>query len=178
MIKVSENLFLKRITSNDAETLFKLMKEVYPAAYHHFWEDSGDWYVKSQYNKVNVLKELAQPNSDYYFIIFDDEIIGNLRIIWNEKLAGLQHDNQVKLHRIYLHQKTQGKGLGKKIFNWLAEKAIQKEYKIIWLDVMDEKQQAFEVYKKLGFTYHSHYNLPFKLMFKEMRKLSQVYKKL
>lgn len=176
MIKVSENLFLRVITRKDTTTLFKLMKEVYPAAYHHFWEDSGDWYVKSQYNKDNVLNELVQPNSNYYFVIFNDEIIGNLRVIWDENLEGLQQEKQVKLHRIYLHQKTQGKGLGKKILNWLQEQAILKGYKIIWLEAMNAQPQAFEFYKKLGFKYHSHNFLPFNLMFKEMRKISQVYK--
>ncbi|APZ45715.1 N-acetyltransferase [Polaribacter reichenbachii] len=178
MIKISENLFLRAITSNDAEILFKLMKEVYPAAYHHFWEDSGNWYVNTQYTKENVLKELKQLNADYYFVIFNDEIMGNLRIIWDEQLTGLQKEKQVKLHRVYLHKKIQGKGIGKQLFNWLETEVLKKGYKIIWLETMNAQPQAFEFYKKLGFKYHSHNFLPFNLMFKEMRKISQVYKNL
>ena len=178
MIKVSENLFLKRITNNDTDTLFKLMKQVYTAAYHHFWEDSGDWYINTQYAKENVIKELSQQNAEYYFIVYNDAIVGNLRIIWDEKLIGLSEKKQIKLHRIYLHQKTQGKGLGKKLLYWLQEKAKQKGYKVIWLDAMNEKMQAFEFYKKQGFIYFSHYSLPYNLMFKEVRKLSQLYKEL
>ncbi len=152
------------------------MKEIYPLAYSHFWNDDGNWYVNSQYSKENILKELSQENAEYYFILFKDEIIGNFRIIWDDKLSNLSEEKQLKLHRIYLHPKTQGQGIGKQLMIWLEEKAKQKDYKIIWLDAMDEKQQAFQFYKKLNYNYHSHVFLPFNLMHDEVRKMSQLYK--
>ena len=151
MIKVTENIQLKKVLNSDAETLFKLMKEIYPPAYSHFWIDKGDWYINTHYAKENILRELLEENSDNYFIIFKDSIIGNFRIIWDEKLTGLTREKQVKLHRVYLHKKTQGKGIGKKLMAWLENKAKQKSYEIIWLDAMNEQQQSFQFYKKLGY---------------------------
>ena len=176
MIKISQNIHLKKILSSDTKILFKLMKEVYPLAYSHFWTDKGNWYIHIQYAKENILKELSKENADYYFVVFKSEIIGNLRIIWDEKLEGLSEEKQVKLHRIYLHQKTQGNGIGKKILAWLEERVIQKGYKTIWLDAMDEQPQAFQFYKKLGYKYHSHTFLEYDLLFDKVRKMSQVYK--
>lgn len=178
MIKISENIQLRSILSSDSTSLFTLMKGVYPLAYAHFWTDNGDWYVNSQYSKEHLLKELSEENAEYYFVLFNDEIIGNFRVIWDEKLAGLSEEKQVKLHRIYLHQKTHGNGIGKKILSWLEEKATKKGYKIIWLDAMDAQPQAFQFYKKLGYNYKSHIFLPFELLHDEVRKMSQVYKKL
>lgn len=154
------------------------MKEVYPLAYSHFWADKGSWYVNSQYAKENLLKELSVEKADYYFVVFDDEIVGNFRILWDEKLPNLSEEKQVKLHRVYLHQKTQGKGIGKKLLSWLEEKAKQKGYKIIWLDAMDEQLQAFQFYHKMGYKYHSHTFLEYDLLHKEVRKMSQVYKEI
>lgn len=91
---------------------------------------------------------------------------------------GLSEEKQVKLHRIYLHPKTQGNGLGKKLLSWLEKEAKQKGYKIIWLDAMDEQPQAFQFYKKRGYKYHSHTFLPFELLYDEVRKMSQIYKKI
>ena len=176
MIKISQNLQLKIITKEDCKNLFTLMKEIYPLAYSHFWNDDGNWYVNSQYSKENILKELSQENAEYYFILFKDEIIGNFRIIWDDKLSNLSEEKQLKLHRIYLHPKTQGQGIGKQLMIWLEEKAKQKDYKIIWLDAMDAQPQAFQFYKKLGYNYHSHVFLPFDLMHDEVRKMSQLYK--
>lgn len=176
MIKISENIQLSTILDSDSESLFRLMSEIYPVAYSHFWTDHGDWYVKSQYSKENILKELLEEKADYYFILFNKEIIGNFRIIWDENLEGLSEEKQVKLHRLYLHQKIQGKGIGKKLVSWLEEKAKENNYQIIWLDAMNEQEQAFQFYEKLGYNYHSHTFLPFDLMHDWVRKMSQVYK--
>ena len=177
MPKVLENIALKEIKTTEVAVLFGLMQEIYPPAYTNFWKDKGDWYVNAQYSRENILKELSQENADYYFIVFNGEIVGNLRIIWDKKLIGLSEEKQVKLHRLYLHPKTQGKGVGKNLLSWLEKEAKQKGYLIIWLEAMDAQPQAFQFYKKLGYTYHSHTFLPFELMFDEVRKMSQLYKK-
>jgi GNAT superfamily N-acetyltransferase len=176
MLKISEHIYLKTISSQDSETLFQLMQEVYTPAYKHFWVDNGNWYVNTQYSKENLLKELSQENAAYYFILFKEEIIGNFRIIWDEKLQGLHPEKQVKLHRLYLHQKTQGKGIGRKLVSWLEQTAVKKGYAVIWLDAMDAQPQAFEFYKKQGYTYKAHLFLDFKNMYEPYRKMSQLYK--
>lgn len=178
MIKVSNNIDLKPVLSSDATLLFSLMEEVYASAYSHFWTDKGAWFVNSQYSKNTLIKELSEENAAYYFIVVDKEIVGTFRFVWNEKLKGFVEEKQVKLHRIYLHPKTQGKGIGKKLLFWLEEKAIKKGYKMIWLDAMDKQIAAFEFYKKMGYRYHTHLFLPFDLMHKEVRKMSQIYKKI
>lgn len=178
MIKITQQIILQPIQNTDCELLFSLMKEIYTPVYSHFWKDNGSWYVDSQYSKNAVLKDLSEAKNEYYFILFENEIVGNFRIIWDKRLVGLTEEKQVKLHRIYLHPKTQGNGIGKKLLFWLGEKAREKNYKIIWLDAMNEQPQAFEFYKKLGFQYHSHEYLDFDLLHDEVRKMSQMYKKI
>ena len=164
--------------NTDLEALFTLMKEIYPPAYSHFWKDAGDWYVNTQYSKEKLSLELLDVNSQNYFVLFENEIIGNFRIILDAQLVGFSDKKCVKLHRIYLHPKTQGNGIGKKLLNWLEEKAIKKQYDLIWLDAMNEQPQAFEFYKKLEYQYHSHCFLDFELLYDEVRKMSQLYKKI
>ncbi|WP_299105741.1 GNAT family N-acetyltransferase [uncultured Tenacibaculum sp.] len=176
MISITEHIQLKEISNNDSESLFKLMQEVYTAAYKHFWKDSGVWYINAQYSKENIAKELEEENTAYYFVVFKNEIVGNFRIIWNKELVGFEGKKSVKLHRIYLHAKTQGNGVGKALLNWLEETTIKKQYELIWLDAMDEKPQAFEFYKKRGYEYNSHCFLDFELLHDELRKMSQLYK--
>jgi GNAT superfamily N-acetyltransferase len=176
MIKITEDLQLRTIFSSDTEALSKLMTDIYYATYRQFWTDNGDWYVKTQYSKESLLKELSEEKAENYFILFKDEIIGNFRVVWDEKLASLSEEKQVKLHRIYLHQKTQGSGIGKKLLSWLDKKAIKKGYEIIWLDAMNGQPQAFQFYKKLGYKYHSHVFLTFSFLRESVREMSQLYK--
>ena len=178
MIDITESLQLKPVLSSDAKTLFMLMREIYPMAYSHFWTDQGDWYVNTQYCEKNILKELLEENSEDYFILFNNEVVGNFRFIWDEKLTGLSKENQLKLHRIYLHPKAQGNGIGKTLLAWLDAKALRKGYEIIWLDAMDAQFKVFQFYKKLGYSYHSHVFLTFDFLHVAVRKMSQIYKKL
>ena len=178
MLFLTEHLSLKEINRENYSQLYPLMCAVYPLAYRHFWTDNGSWYVNTQYSKENILRELSEEKSEYYFVIFKDDIIGNFRIIWDENLEGLSEEKQVKLHRIYLHQKVQGKGIGKNIVSWLENRVKEKGYKIIWLDAMNEQPQAFQFYKNLGFKYYSHIFLEYDLLNQNVRKMSQLYKTL
>ncbi|SEC43163.1 Acetyltransferase (GNAT) family protein [Tenacibaculum sp. MAR_2009_124] len=178
MIQISDTIQLEEISNDNFNALYSLMKEVYPAAYSHFWKDGGNWYVNSQYSKENILKELSEKNADYYYVLFNGEKVGNFRILWNKELEGFSEKRIVKLHRIYLHKNVQGKGVGKLVLNWLEEQAMKKQYEYIWLDAMDEQSQAFNFYKRMGYQYHSHCFLDFELLYDEVRKMSQVYKKL
>jgi ribosomal protein S18 acetylase RimI-like enzyme len=178
MIIISKNLQIEPVLASDCKVLYNLMSDIYPPAYAHFWKDNGNWYVNSQYSTENILKEIENENAAYYFIVFNNEIVGNFRFVWDEKLANLSEEKQVKLHRLYLHPNTQGNGIGKKLVTWLIELAKQKEYQIIWLDAMKEQPKAFEFYQKLGFQYLSHTFLEFNLMLDEVRKMSQLYLKI
>jgi len=178
MIQITQHITLKPITKSDSKNLYALMKEIYSSAYQHFWKDKGDWYVNSQYSKKNIERELLEANADYYFIVFNDEVVGNFRILWNQKLPGFENKKSVKLHRVYLHPKTHGKGIGKKVLSWLENTAQQKGYELIWLDAMDEQPQAFQFYKKQGYQYHSHLFLDFDLLHDHVRKMSQIYKEI
>jgi GNAT superfamily N-acetyltransferase len=178
MFYLTEHLSLKEINRENYSQLYSLMRNIYPLAYSHFWTDNGDWYVNTQYSKENILRELSEEKTEYYYVVFNDEIIGNFRIIWDENLEGLPEGKQVKLHRIYLHQKIQGKGIGKNIVSWLENKAKEKGYKIIWLDAMNEQPKALLFYRNLGFKYHSNILLEYDLLHQHVRRMSQFYKTL
>jgi len=178
MIQITKNISLKPITRSDSKDLYTLMKEIYFSAYQHFWKDKGNWYVNSQYSDKNIEKELLEENADYYFVVFKDKIIGNFRILWDQKLPGLEHKKSVKLHRVYLHPNTQGNGVGKTLLTWLEKTAEKKGCELLWLDAMDEQPQAFQFYKKQGYQYHSHTFLEYDLLHNDVRKMSQIYKNL
>ena len=178
MVSVTKNIQLQEIKVSDIDVLHSLMSEIYPPAYQDLWKDNGDWYVQEIYSKENVTKELLEEKADYYFVVFNDKIIGNFRIIWDEIVPQFPSKKTVKLHRIYLHQNTQGKGIGKQLMIWLENKAAKKGYQILWLDVMDCKEKVFNFYKNLGFIAISHTFLPYNLLHKNVRRMSQVYKEI
>ncbi len=178
MLQITEHIGLKPIKESDATVLFTLMNEVYTAAYKHFWKDQGNGYIQRQYGEENIVKELREEQTAYYFIVVNDEVVGNFRVLWNQELFGFSRKKSVKLHRLYLHPKTHGKGIGKTLMNWLETTAKERRYDLIWLDAMNAQPKAFQFYKNLGYQYHSHCLLDFIDLYDAYRKMSQLYKEL
>lgn len=176
MIQINQHISLQEIQFIDASSLYSLMQEVYPHAYQQFWNDNCSWYLNSQYSESNIYKELQNIKANYYFVLYKGKRIGNFRIIWDDILPGFENLKCVKLHRIYLHQSSQGNGIGKILLDWFEYKSIENNYDLLWLDAMNKKEQAYIFYQKRGYKYHSHTYLNFELIKKEYSQMSQLYK--
>ena len=169
LLKVSNTIQLQKISLNDYEKLFDLMREIYVPMYHHLWEDKGEWYLNELYSKENLKKELLEENQEYYFVTHEDETIGILRIIFGLNFNDLPDNKSIKLHRVYLHPKTQGKGLGKQLLNWIEIISKERNCDTFWLKAMDTQEQALRFYQKTGFSTIRKTSLDFSLLHKHLR---------
>lgn len=177
-IKISETIYLESITIEDASELYDLMEDIYPKAYDYFWVDNGDWYLNSLYNKSNIQTELNESNSIYSFIIVDNEKVGILRLLHDKTYAVYADEKSSKLHRMYLHPKSHGKGIAIILMNWVMEECRKAGSEMLWLDAMDTKAQALQFYKKMGFQIGSHEILPFERLKIENRGMYQMWRKI
>ena len=175
-VQVSEHLQLKSISMDDQPELYALMRRIYPPAYIDYWKDNGNWYVNDLYTPENVEKELSEENTDYYFVILDEKIIGILRIVYKVDMYNNPDENFVKLHRLYLDQTIQNRGVGKQLMLWLIEKVKQEGYPKMWLDAMEKQPQALHFYKKLGFEIVDKVFLDFPLLIDEYRGMFKMVK--
>jgi len=173
-LKISKSISLKKILLKDAEILYNLMQKIYPPAYKHLWEDQGDWYVQTIFSLQTLEKELLEKNAKYYFVQFNTKIIGILRLEFNTILKGYKGRNTTKLHRIYLNQESQGKGMGKILLAFVIQQAIQNKSDILWLEAMDTQTQALQFYKKLNFKIISNFKLEYNLMHKHLRGMHRM----
>ncbi len=160
------------------------MQEIYPPAYAHYWKDNGSWYLHKLYNIENLKVELNQKGGSYDFICFREsfnapfQTIGTLKTISNFKYKPLAEKKAFKIHRIYLHQAMQGKGLGKLLMNYCEELATAHQSNLIWLDAMETQVQAQEFYTSLGYLRSSAQLLDFKLLHDHHRCMWYMHKML
>jgi GNAT superfamily N-acetyltransferase len=176
MIRVSEHITLKDISINDHERLYELMQRIYPPAYIDYWKDNGEWYVNDLYNINHVQKELNEENTDYFFVLYDEKIIGILRIVYEVDPYYNHDESYVKLHRLYLDQTIQNKGIGRQLMNWLLQFIEEKGYPKIWLDAMEKQPQALHFYQKLGFEIVDKVFLDFPLLIDKYRGMYKMIK--
>jgi ribosomal protein S18 acetylase RimI-like enzyme len=175
-IRISDTLQLRPISIEDQKELYALMKRIYPPAYIDYWKDNGNWYVNSLYTFENVQKELSEENTRYYFVLLDNKIIGILRIVYEVDMYHNNDKSFVKLHRLYLDQNIQNRGVGKQLMHWLLNKVQQEGYPKIWLDAMEMQPQALHFYKKLGFEIVDKVSLDFPLLIDEYRGMFKMVK--
>ncbi len=177
-IEVSNSIKLQEIVLNDRALLYDLMQEIYTPSYEHLWEDGGKWYLDKLYSKENVKEELLEKNQGYYFILYNNKIIGIFRIIFKSSIAIFPKKKAIMLQRIYLHQNTQGKGIAKELLDWLENLAKEKNYDLIWLKAMDTQEQALRFYEKRGFVKANKTSLNIPLLYKELRGMYVMYKEM
>jgi GNAT superfamily N-acetyltransferase len=173
-MKISNDISLEEITTNSFSELYLLMKRIYYPVYKDYWEDEGEWYLNQLYNKENIQKELEEEKSKYFFIVSSGSIIGIIRIVFEIDMNYKYDSTCVKLHRLYLDQEFQNKGIGKTIMNWLIIYVREKGYQKLWLEVMDQQHQAVFFYKKLGFKDIDKVTVDFKLLHNNYRGMHQM----
>lgn len=176
LIIITQNIHLQSITKNDCIELFELMTDVYPKSYDYFWNDGGEWYLHFIYDEAKVLKELAEENTFYFFVLFNNEKIGVLRIQHGEIFPTLADKKATKLHRIYLHPKVHGMGVGQALMNWTIEETRKQGNEILWLEAMDTKTDALRFYEKCGFEIINHVTLPYDGIFVDLRGMYQLWR--
>ena len=168
MLKVTDETILKKISINDQKDLYNLMSRIYPSTCEHLWIDKGKWYIDNLYSYDNPRKELSESNSLYFFIQYQSNIVGILRILENEPLIDFKKEKAAKLQRIYLAPSAQGKGIGKALINWTENKQRELGYSILWLEVMDTQTKAIRFYEKLGFKISGKLSLESDLVYKNL----------
>lgn len=175
---VSNDVFLEPITLGDQLALFHLMEKIYPPMYAHLWPDEGKTYLDAQYSKENLERELEDPNSHYYFVLFEGLPIGILKVLVNAPLEGIQSAHMVKLQRIYLDPSIQGKGLGKLLLEWVEKEYCAEAGTTLWLEAMDTQHTALGFYKKMGFEIVAKFQFESEFMVENYRGMYKMAKQL
>ena len=170
MITIANTLQLHEITLDDFSELNELMEDIYPPAYKHLWKNEDcNWYLTKCYSFSNLKEELQENEAKYFFVIDNSKKIGILRFIFNHPLKEFSKESSTYLHRIYLAQEAQGKGIAQQLFHWVEKEAKGKNNHHIWLEVMDTQKQALKFYKKLGFKEIAQKHLEFNRLHEHLR---------
>lgn len=177
-MNLSDQLKLVPVQTDDQSILFQLMETIYKSAYSEFWEDGGDWYLNLIYNPRQVEKELARSRSHYFFVEWNDQKIGILKYDYPFSPREISIPNAMKLHRLYLHQDSHGKGVAKQLIHHCEAEARRANLDFIWLEAMSKKPQAKRFYEKMGFETIYQYTLSFDLLLPENREIEIMRKRI
>ncbi|MGP4062466.1 GNAT family N-acetyltransferase [Halobacillus sp. H74] len=146
------NITLKRCTMEDSHKLQKIGRETFMETYEE--QNSPENiknYLEEAFNLRQVEKELSTYFSQFFFVSFNDEVAGYLKVNTGEAQTEEMDDDSLEIERIYIIKKFQKQGLGKYLFNKAMDTAMEQNKKKVWLGVWEKNENAIAFYKKMGF---------------------------
>lgn len=119
--------------------------KIWPNAYGQILSSEQLEYMLNKFYSIDALVQQLQKGQCFFIIEDKDEAIGFLAYEIN-----CNESNQLKIHKIYVLDAYQGKGVGRQFIDFAIETAKMNQQKGVFLNV-NKYNKAQYFYKKLGF---------------------------
>lgn len=147
-----EDIQINKITLDDIDQLQKIGRQTF---YETFSESNSEenmqTYLDEKFSKEKLTEELTNKNSEFYFAVLDNNVIGYLKINFGESQTELQDKESLEIERIYVSKEFHGKKVGQLLYEKAIQIAKEKNAGYVWLGVWEENHRALSFYKKNGF---------------------------
>ena len=143
---------IKKCSLENASELQKISIETFTETFKdHNSPEHLNEYLEKAYNLDALKQELANPTSHFFFIYWDQEIAGYLKVNMDEAQTEAMGSGSLEVERIYVKKQFQKHGLGKALLNKAFEIALDEKKQAIWLGVWEDNTNAIAFYQKKGF---------------------------
>ncbi|MCF6514718.1 GNAT family N-acetyltransferase [Lactobacillus sp. S2-2] len=151
--------FIKEVSINDSQDLQKVSQKAF---YDTFSDSSSksnmETFLNTNYSIQNLTNELNEPNSKFYFVYYQEQIAGYIKINLNDAQTEDYGNDYLEIERIYLLKEFQGSCLGSKLMDYAIQLAKSLNKKHIWLGVWEHNTKALKFYHKFNFIEKSAHN--------------------
>jgi len=108
-------------------------------------------YLNNNLSIDKLKDELSNLNSEFYFAVHYDKVIGYIKINHREAQTEIMNKSSLEIERIYVLKEFQGKKVGQILYEKAIDLANQTKVDYVWLGVWEKNQRAIKFYKKNGF---------------------------
>lgn len=108
-------------------------------------------YLASGFSEDKLKAELQNDNSQFYFALQKEEVIGYLKVNWGDAQSEKQNPHALEIERIYVLQQYHGTQVGALLYQQALSIAQTRKAPYIWLGVWEENPRAIRFYQKQGF---------------------------
>lgn len=135
---------LKLVTEEEAKCLHRLQLEAFMPLYEKYQDDETN---PAKESLEKLIRKIVEDNSNYYFIMFNGEKVGGVRVRWHQGKKALKDVNWIS--PIFIIPKYQNKGIAGKVLEKLF---ISYPNTIEWrLDTIKQEAGNCHLYEKYGF---------------------------
>jgi len=143
---------IKKAGAADLDILLPLIKTTFFVAFEHL-NNPEDFkaYTDKAFAPGQILSELENPDSEFFFAIDADEPIGYIKLNYGQAQTDVKDNAGMEIERIYVLQEHQSKQVGKLLMSFAEERAKAKTLKYVWLGVWEHNLRAQIFYQRSGF---------------------------
>lgn len=146
------NITIRKITLSDIEQLQEIGRKTFYETFSlNNTEENMKKYLAEGFSNEKLSCELSNENSEFYFALSDNNVIGYLKINSGDTQTELKDENALEIERIYVSKEFHGKKIGQALYEKAIDIARQKKSDYIWLGVWEKNLRALSFYKKNGF---------------------------
>ena len=146
------NLEIKKATVTNVLELQLIGRQTFFETFaEHNTAGDMQMYLDNNLGTNQLTEELNDPNSEFYFALLDNKVIGYLKINYGQAQTESKDESSLEIERIYVLKDFHGKNVGQVLFNKAIDIAGQRNAKSVWLGVWEKNPRAINFYKKNGF---------------------------
>ncbi|MFV8815695.1 GNAT family N-acetyltransferase [Aerococcus urinaeequi] len=150
---------LHQCSMADVDELRAVSIETYTDTFGEFNSDENmRIYLEDAYNRDKLLAELAETNSQFFFMKENNETVGYLKLNLGDAQTEYIGDNLLEVERIYVRTAFLRNGYGTKLIQTAEEIARELGVNGMWLGVWEHNQRALNFYSKMGFRHISQHS--------------------
>lgn len=146
------NIEIQKIALNEIDQLQKIGRQTFEETFSESnSEENMKNYLDEGFSKEKLDAELNDINSEFYFAVSENKVIGYLKINFGESQTELKDSKALEIERIYVLKEFHGKSAGQLLYEKAIQTAKQKGSEYVWLGVWEENLRAIRFYRKNGF---------------------------
>lgn len=151
-------LQITSVSKNDIPELQKISCQTFLETFADTnTEENMKQYLTESFALDRLAEEVDHAESKFFFAVWNNEIIGYLKVNTGQAQTELKGADTLEIERIYVKQAFLGKKVGQSLFEHAVGMAQDAGFHSIWLGVWEHNQRAINFYQKNGFvTFDKH----------------------
>jgi len=143
---------IQKVKISEVDTLLTFSRKTFYEFFAHLNDPANmEAYSSVAFTTQSMLEQLTNPGSEFYFALYEDNIVGYIKLNFNDAQTELKHKNALEIERIYVSGEYHGKHIGKQLLDFALDIARSKQFDYVWLGVWEHNFKAAGFYEHNGF---------------------------
>lgn len=140
------------LTAADAAQLRDISRETFADTFGPFnTAEDMTTYLNTAYSINALTAELENPNTAFYFLKHDDEVVGYMKLNVEDAQSESEGDGALEVERVYIRPAFKRMGFGHEMMDFAISRGYQLDKSFVWLSVWSVNHAARKFYESLGF---------------------------